>query len=96
MRKALSGTPIVGRTVPELSGARLLGIFVVAQALSDVQTLPRSGGTYWRDHALHWLDSREGRGIAGALGMPWADSPRHLSASDLPPARQVKAFWGGV
>lgn len=96
MRSLATARPLTGRSVPELPPVRLLAIFMVAQAVRDAQTLPRSGGTYRRDHALHWLNSREGRGIAGALGLPWADQPQHLRAGDLPPARQVKAFWGDV
>lgn len=94
MRSDFRGVPLVGRHVPQLDGVRLLCIFVVVQAVRDVQTLPRSGGTYYREHALRWLNSREGRGLAGTLGLAWADKPQPLTLADLPPVRQVKAFWG--
>lgn len=96
MRNPIRATPLTGHHVPDLTGPRLLGIFVVAQAIRDVTGPSRVAGTHRRDHALYWLNSQEGRGIAGALGLPWADKPAPITVEDLPPARQVKMFWGNL
>jgi hypothetical protein len=75
------GSPLIGHSGPHpiALGLRALAAHVLAMAAHDVLgSDPRL-----RDDALIWLNSDEGRAMARAFHLAWAERDRRLSLADL-------------
>ena len=84
------GQPLTGRSGPEpiIINLRALAIHILVRAAKDAT----GSDPYERTHALYWLNSEEGRGIAQVLGVNLAGG---VTVDDLRSRERNTYFRGG-
>lgn len=88
----VKGRVVVGHSAPAVDGIKVLAIQVLAQAVRDARCRnPRQQ----RD-AILWLNTPEGRDLAGALGVERWRNKREITCRDLPGQVRFTWFDGGA